>query len=260
MPETGSLQLFLQAAETIGWPAEDAAERNRLEALYLEYTRLCENNNPVMPLSVAWNDEDEDTEDADRTFTELKKWPGEEEEHKDQPNGAAEYYLALREVKTVAKRILGELEELITARNAGTPEERKLLDSLHGVAMLDRNSAPRDADAALSALETAAYQCMVEKKGLFGIKNNTAQKVRELAKEGWALAGQAQMDLDLSALPPGDPKSRIDPALPLIGQMEQVPETAPVAGASGRLQRLVRFDDLQAELRSQHPGRTPRNS
>ena len=50
MRDTGSEQLFLQAAERAGWQVEDAAVRKRLETLYREYLRLCvEDTETVLP-------------------------------------------------------------------------------------------------------------------------------------------------------------------------------------------------------------------
>ncbi|MBP3297229.1 MAG: hypothetical protein J6M27_11675 [Lachnospiraceae bacterium] len=83
--------------------------------------------------------------------------------------------------------------------------------------------------------------------------------MQELAKEGWALAGQAQVDLNLTALPEEDPKSGIDPELPLSRQMQQSMDAAQLRRNTGRLQRLVRFDDLQMDLQSQHHRQTPKN-
>ncbi len=271
MRDTGSEQLFLQAAERAGWQVEDAAVRKRLETLYREYLRLCvEDTETVLPEEVRrtfteadWNDEDVDVEDEDRSIAELSDWTDKEDAAvpdsspaAERAKGAAEYFALLREVTTEAKRILKDLEETFSKGKTGnTAEDQAMLKTLRVVARLDQRSTPGDAEAALASLEEAAYQCMVGKKGFFGIRNSVMQKTQELAKEGWALAGQAQVDLDISVLPPEDPKSRIDPDLPLIRQMEQDPNAVQVPNASGRLQRLVRFDDLQADLRSQEQKR-----
>ena len=266
MADRDSEQLFLQTAQRLGWPVEDAAIKERLETLYREYMNLWE----VQPYHRAyapseWNDEDADVEDENCERVELRDWADEEltpEEAAavEQAKGAAVYYAALQEVAAVAGRILKDLEDTLAKGKSGNAVgEQKILEKLRSVAQLNRNHSPKDAEAALQSLEETAYHSMVGSKGFLGIRNSTMQKVQELAKEGWALAGQAQVDLDLSALPPEDPRCRIDPSLPLCRQMQKGTDNTGLPHSSGRLQRLVRFDDLQKDLRSQNPGRTPKN-
>ncbi len=272
MTDKGSEQFFWQAAERAGWALEDASVRERLEALYREYRQLCEadaylygqEKEPFIRICtpVDWNDEDADEEDTDGGSAELKDWTEAPQDVQEagRRQGAAEYYAALQEVCAVAKRILRDLEETLARGKSGNaPEEQTVIEQLRLVAGLNRNHSPREAEAALAKLEESAYHCMVGKKGFLGIKNNVVQKVQELAKEGWALAGQAQVDLNLTALPEEDPKSGIDPELPLSKQMQQSMDAAQLRRNTGRLQRLVRFDDLQMDLRSQHHRQTPKN-
>ena len=274
LQDTGSEKLFWQAAQRAGWQVGDAAVRERLEALYREYVRLCEADTTAIfgeevhrtYTEADWNDEDVDVEDEDPEIMELRDWSETDatamevtQENTEQEKGAAEYFAILQEVTAEAKRILRDLEETVSKGKTGNaPEDQVMFERLYVVAKLDQRNTPRDAEAALAALEEAAYQCMVGRKGFLGIRNSAMQKVQELSKEGWALAGQAQVDLDISVLPTEDPKSRIDPELPLIRQMEQVSDTEQVQHTPGRLQRLVRFDDLQTDLRSQHHKRSSR--
>ena len=282
MWDTDSKQLFLLAAERVGWETRDTAVKEKLEALYLEYTRLCDRKETEweknataisQELSPAdWNDEDVDIEEdyspalLSDWFAEEKKDEAEDntknDEVKDieeQAKGAAEYYRALQEVTAVAKRTFGELEKAFVKGRPGNAEEQELYEKLSCVSRLDMKCSPQSVETALAALEEAAYSCMVSKKGFLGIRSGAAQKIQELAKESWALAGQAQVDLDLTAVTDEDPRSRIDVSVSLIKQMQQIPETGTQPSQSGRLQRLVRFDDLQTELKSMRQKRPPRN-
>lgn len=273
MRDKGLEQLFWQAAERVGWPLADAAVKGRLEALYLEYTRACEAQNGFYDREVSycrsftaadWNDEDTDLEDEDREPIVLKAWEDadagavpEDDAGNARAKTAAAYFAALQEVTAEAKRIRKELEEFFQkSRTGNAPEDQKILGALRSVAELNERSTPREAEKLLAVLEEAAYQCMISKKGFLGIRNSAMQKVQELAREGWALAGQAQVDLDMTATGAEVPGSGIDRELPLIRQMQQT--AFAVQQSSGRLQRLVRFDDLQADLRSQHRRRNPK--
>ncbi|MCR5127101.1 MAG: hypothetical protein K6B69_03265 [Lachnospiraceae bacterium] len=265
-------QLFLDAAARIGLSVEDPVVTGGLLELFAEYARLREAQEgtapgpgvEAIPVDKAEvNDEDTDEETGEGRLT-LTDWfaPETEEilqteetgkagEDGERAKGAGLYFNTLQEAITEAKRIENELKGVLTKGKESERQEcRGLLDALNRVVQLDSKQSPRDIERLFGQLENAAYDRMVERKGLFGNVLGNAQRIQELAKQGWALAGQTQVDLDIGQMRPEDPRSRIDPELSLEQQMNHT-EHVPAQPHTGRLQRLVRFDDLQSELKSQ---------
>ena len=275
-----SEDLFVQAAQNCGWPS--ALSGDFLHRLYTEYCRLLEReaieeDRTERPGDL-WVPDDEDTDGEEEEITGFTAWDFKEtsdklqdgEEWKDavqtqdpktadataelRSRGAELLNDELQEIADEAKRILKEMLPVITKMKADQAQNfRELQTSLEQIAAFDKRQTQDTAQKYLAELEEIAYSAMIENKSLFGMLSGSQQKLRELAKESWALAGEAQVDLDIAALPPEDPRHYVDVTVPLVQQMLQH------AGehnhkSSGRLQKLVRFDDLQAELGSQKSG------
>ncbi len=222
-----------------------------------------------IPVSSQWNDEDTDAEEIFEP--EILPWDYEDfaylkdtedaSDAKDadrRSEGAMQQKNALREVTEEAKRILDELNGALAKVK---PEQadfyQEMRAALAQAAALDTRQSPAEEQLRLAELEEVSYTCMVGKKGLFGILSGAQQRLQDISKESWALAGQAQVDLDIGTLPEEDPRSALDPELPLLQQMRTDDAKNPVQN-EGRLQKLVRFDDLQADLSTQkveHPKR-----
>ena len=264
-----SEDLFVQAAQNCGWPS--ALSGDFLHRLYTEYCRLLERetieeDRTERPGDL-WDPDDEDTDGEEEEITGFTAWDFKETsdilqdgaEWKDaaaelRSRGAELLNDELQEIADEAKRILKEMLPVITKMKADQVQNfRELQTSLEQIAAFDKRQTQDTAQKRLAELEEIAYSAMIENKSLFGMLNGAQQKLRELAKESWALAGEAQVDLDIAALPPEDPRHYVDVTVPLVQQMLQH------AGehnhkSSGRLQKLVRFDDLQAELGPQKSG------
>ena len=225
---TGSVELFLKAAESVDGLLTQAGMPEMLRELYEEYLRLLESENSGLErvlVSSEWNDEDVDEEEIREP--ELLPWNFEDQEDPEGEStaadaadtdlrfeGAVQQTNALREVTEEAKRILDELNGALAKVK---PEQadfyQEMRAALAQVAALDARQTLAEEQLRLAELEEISYTCMVGKKGLFGILSGAQQQLQDISKESWqamtAIQGTSARpkatDRSSSGITPTDP-------------------------------------------------------